>query len=185
MRTLAAVVATTCVAAGASLTLGQEAQPSPTDDRVTVVQGRVIEGFQVEVTCSETQLRTPIATVTWRLRPGREEADGMRVDVAANKQGFAKGQFVKLFLGPAPRLEPSAGLAREADGTLGKTLSLEVEGGGRELAGDRARVRVRNLEPGVLYFWRPAERAGREWAGARAVRVEAPVCVADIVEEKP
>lgn len=184
MRTLVAMLALVGVV-GRAPVRAQEVRPSPpADDRVVTVDDRVTEGFRVEVGCSETQLRTPIATVTWRPKPGREEVDGLRVDVAANKQGFAKGQFVKLFLGPAPRVEPSTALLREAQDTLGRTLALEVEAGGREDAGDRSQVRVRNLEPGVLYFWRLAARAGREWSGGRPLRVQAPVCVADIVEEK-
>lgn len=172
-------------AALSAAALAQQPQlPVPEEDRVAPTRGRQVAGFEIQVGCSETELRTPIATLTWKPRPGREAAGALRVDVAAGKQGFEKGQFVKLFLGPAPRVEPTAGLQRETQGTLGRTLALEVDAAGREEVGGQSRLRVRNMEPGVLYFWRMAERTGREWAGGRTVRVEAPVCVADLVEEK-
>ncbi len=171
----------------------QEASPSPViAERVASPAEVAAAGFRVEVGCSPTQLRTPIATVIWTPkppRPGREQAeDGFRVDVAASKQGFARGHFVKLIVeGPAPRVEPSAGLAREANNTLGRTLDLKIDTAGREGApapGGAARIKVSNLEPGVVYFWRPASAVGRELAVGKPIRVQAPVCVADIVEEQ-
>lgn len=152
-----------------------------------------------EVYCSETELRTALARLSWRVVPGSEaEAPAersattpRRIDATVFKDGFEKDLYVSL---PVSQEEsegatPSATAARQGQGELRAFQIRLADVDPPESAPAFARgeeesaVVIENLEPGMSYTWRLVmERAG---AASPTVTCQAPVCPADMVREGP
>ena len=116
--------------------------------------------LRIELGCSEIERRMPVATVTWRPDAARQ------LDVTPFKDGYERGWYASISIAgeitfaPARArmgVEPGRPFAFEARPRVDRERGVAV-------------VDVRNLEPGVIYFW----RAGRE-----IVETEAPVCPFD------
>jgi hypothetical protein len=154
------------------------------DDRVFGVDELLAPGLEVTAGCSETELRTPIVTVAWRSDKQLDLTD--RVDFAVGKQGFTKGFYDKVSFGPSPKIQKSFGLQKfEFDHEAGPALNLKIEKVQPLDERGRAGLRVQNLEPGLTYFVRVAHKSTSGWVASKTLRVEVPVCVADIVGEEP
>lgn len=154
------------------------------EDKIVEVSDAVAPELDVQVGCSEAELRTPMVTIAWKAdkEPGPDD----RVDVGGGKRGLDNGQFVSLTMGAGARISHSKGLAR-VENSLGHTMALEVEKVAHDPREKRALVAIKKLEPGVLYQVRVAHKTDRGWAATKPVRITVPPCVADIVgeEDKP
>lgn len=159
----------------------KQANPPDTSDRIERIDDRIAPQLKVEPGCSETELRMPVATVTWRSANAPDVRH--RIDIAAQKQGFAKGQFIKVNLGPRPAVEKGVGLS-SAEKSLGRTLDIRVDRSEYDERRGVARVDFERLEPGVVYFFRVARKSNTGWDSSRTQRLEVPPCVADIVEDR-
>lgn len=178
----ASAVALGCASqAGRSPGSAADAAPPPEEAVAVRIVEDLAPDLRVEVGCSETELRTSVATVTWR---ATKDPDASHVvDVGVNKGGFTRGHSTRITLGPEPRLERVA-RTEAAEKTLGRALAFRLQGAKLDRARNVFQVRVAQLEPGVVYFWRVAQRQGATLAASKTVRVEVPPCVADIVEER-
>jgi hypothetical protein len=157
-------------------------------DVVNVIPQRrddVAPGFTVEVACSETDLRKPVAIIRWNASSSFR-ADDQRLDVTVFKDGFERGEFATIDPqgGRARMARPSTeGLLESGGARMIRPLDLTVAPrSSREAApddGGMTVIEVQNLEPGVLYQWRMVGRAEAGFGATETVAVEAPVCVAD------
>jgi hypothetical protein len=128
----------------------------------------------IEMACSETKLRTPIAMI--RMRPSRAVLDSTVLEVAVAKDGFVTGRFASLHLTPRTRrvaISVSPEIRRQAPTAFAfETMQVDTKG-------DSAIVVIEKLEPGVNYFWRVVEPGARTVAVSRPVRAQALTCTAD------
>lgn len=138
-----------------------------------------VPDFEVEVGCSLDHLHSPSADVRW-------VADGtplenLRIDVAVTEQGFAAGRYAGIFL--------ATGAARFVPNTDFSPTSLDLAVDppvAQRPAFERTgpllvAVRVNNLAPGVLYFWRVVRAEG---GVTTTLRTETSSCPADVEEEE-
>jgi len=140
----------------------------------------VPRGLQVEVSCSPTKIRTPIARISWE---GSEETlQGQRLDVTVYKDGFSRGVYASLSsVRPSerfviPRAEKA--LAYRPPG-----LDLVVSNVETSRQTRRPAVVVEGLQPGLNYFWRIVAETKGLSVSSEVVRQQAPVCPADLREE--
>jgi hypothetical protein len=136
----------------------------------------------VRTGCSVTKLRTGYAVVTWG--GGRTIESTLRLDVAADKRGFERGEFVSASpLSPGGRFTAAratlahAPVARPLDIVIAGQEDTRIAAATQPLS--RAVV-IERLEPGVNYFIRIAAREGTGWVPGPTLRVEAPTCPADM-----
>lgn len=135
--------------------------------------------LRVAVACSRTKLRTGVAIISGE-PVAAVGAPDLRLDVAVDKEGFARGAYATLLpLSGGRAFRPNASAAE----LYARALDLRVadEGAVPAPKPDGAVV-IERLEPGLNYFWRVARRTDRGWIAGEIVRVEAPTCVADMQE---
>lgn len=132
--------------------------------------------------CSETKLRTGVASLTWRTN--KDLFEKQRVDMTAYKRGFEKGLYTTMWpLKKGGRFQES-GSSKLPDRASSQSLFLEVI----EMNFDRERgttsMKVEGLEAGLNYFWRVLTLYDGKWVPSDIVSCEAPVCPADIEENQ-
>ena len=134
----------------------------------------------VETDCSETELRTPVATLRIRQRsvPATE-----RVDVATTEAGLKEvgGIFASIPVGEARRLLSLSAVGPTRQQPTAVPLELEVES--RDTTADRREVviEVGDLRPGINYYWQLKTRPrGGLWTSlGPIVQTRTPICSAD------
>ncbi len=159
--------------------------------------------LEIEVFCSETQLRMSNARLTWRA-PAAALGAGVaslsaatqQLEATVFKNGFERGLFVALPIGAAAPERPVAAVVQ---GTAAQQQQqpprrafqirlIEVTAARTAAAApDTSEMDavVENLEPGVNYTWRMAVTAAGGRIASRPVTVRALVCPADLVEPPP
>ena len=170
------------IGCNSNLEISPQEEESLSAQPIQVKEEETYEDFRVETFCSLTKMRTGVARLTWISKPNLIERQ--RIDVTVFKQGFEKGFFS--FISPT---EPKKGfqlpdLREPLDDSFGPILELNFG----ELLVDEERneysVNVEGLEPGLNYLWRILTIEDEGQTSTRIVKVEAPVCVADMEEEK-
>jgi hypothetical protein len=150
--------------------------PTPTPPKIrirpTYTPSTRNQPLLVDVFCSPTQFHTSIARVSWQA--SQAEAEGQELQITTYKNGFEKGVFGSLAPLRDKRLRLS-GMAREKQATTGGLQRLQ--GGLYNYDLKNVNIEISNLEPGLLYFVR-LQSAGKTVGSV--MRVEAPICVADI-----
>lgn len=181
----------------------------PTRDAPVVTRSEASEGDRTgtgvelvcEVFCSETELRTAIARLRWKLVPGpaldtgeaaRLSSTGQQLQTTVFHRGFEKDLYVTLPLsreGQAAEAAPAT--ARQGKGTM-RAYQLRLrevrlpDSAERFAAGEQEAVaEVENLEPGMRYTWRLVPEGADERSASPTVSCLAPVCPADMVQEGP
>lgn len=143
-----------------------------------------------EVYCSETELRTALARLSWRVVPGgaadaAEASAAERLDATVFPDGFAKGLYVSLPISATGEAvaQPADAVVRQGRARL-RAFQIRIaeveEPRSREDAPGEAlehAVVVEDLEPGMTYTWRLVLAGG----AAPTVTCAAPVCPADMV----
>jgi hypothetical protein len=138
--------------------------------------------LNVETFCSLTKIRTGVARLSWEVKPA--VVGKQRIDVTVFKQGFEKGLY-----GTISPIEPDVELLapelKEPDlNALVPVLSLTPV----EMTYDEERaeisVDVEGLEPGLIYSWRVVTLTDEGWVPGNIASVEAPVCVADMMDSR-
>jgi hypothetical protein len=174
---------TSTTAGSAAAETVRSAQPDTiTVSRMSAVALDQFPALDVRTGCSETKLRTGYAVVSWG---GPLTVDSpLRIDVAADKRGFERGEFVT-----AAPAASGASFTPASARLLGKPVSrpLDITIATAEdariakatLQQNRAVV-IERLEPGVNYFIRVAARSGDHWVPGPTLQVEAPTCTADM-----
>lgn len=149
----------------------------------------VAPGLEVEVGCSKTERRTPIAVVSWRGNSLR--AAGQRLDVTVYKDGFEEGEYatVPVTLGGRFEYRSETGLRSTRSANRAFDLIAVPQTSDRDILRsggpfDGVSVEVRKLEPGVTYWWRVAGRSAEGWSPSSVTQVDAPVCTADLIRER-
>lgn len=182
----------------------------PTDRAPVVVEAAAEEAAETgmtlvcEVYCSDTELRSAVARLRWKLVPGPalEEAGAaglaaapQRLETTVFKDGFAKDLYVSLplFQEGEQALVPSSDvMARRQDTMRAFQLRLGEVGGTATPQGftsgeaEMSAV-VENLEPGMTYTWRLVMDTAADGMASPTVTCQAPVCPADMMrgEEGP
>jgi hypothetical protein len=142
------------------------------------VSQTMVSDFQVEVFCSEVQLRTGLAAISWETAEG--EFINERLDVTIFKDGFEKGIFTSV--SPSrreKRFTPPEGV-KLPDRPDMTSLLLATRQFQQDEETGRSQVLVERLEPGVIYFWRISTQTGNGWVTSAEEQVLAPVCPADL-----
>jgi hypothetical protein len=166
-------------------------------------------GLTCETYCSRTKLRTVNAQIRW-IDPNvtlgeRADATGgpieQQLQTTVFRDGFTDGRFATF-----PSIEPSGAspqIPPARDGqqqppTQLRPFDLRIVGVTRPKAtGEAARdllrlspeqrassVIVEGLEPGLTYRWRIRYRSNSDWQTSEAVICRAPICPADMREER-
>lgn len=143
----------------------------------------IVPALTAEASCDDAEApRVPLGRIQWKTNAGQFATQ--RIDIAATKDGFERGHFIAiagLKLQAAPKMMRAPGLP--ADPTpLERTLS--VRPAAPRLVADRVALDVHQLEPGILYSLRVVTRTPRGLVPGPIVRVQAPVCPVDYVEER-
>ncbi|MBI4545427.1 MAG: hypothetical protein HY703_09540 [Gemmatimonadetes bacterium] len=133
--------------------------------------------LQVEVGCSRAEPGTGMATLSWPA--DRELIARQRVDVTVFKRGFERGLFASLSPSPAGQRFQMAPDFQAAGQPASSALELRAEPMELSARGDRVALRVKGLEPGLLYFWRLVTRSDGTWRPGETVRTEAATCPVD------
>ncbi len=151
---------------------------TPPPNRPSPQDSTLVRDLEIQVGCSETRARVTVARVTWHSPPALHVRQ--RVDATVGADGFASGHYRSvLVLADARRFLPPDADVREQG--PGRSLdSLVVARVVRSPDADSVVVDVEGLEPRVNYYWRVATSVEDEWVVGQAVRVQAPICVADI-----
>lgn len=136
---------------------------------------------RVEVSCSETIPSTAVVTLTWRFHA--QLHDRYRIDLTVYKNGFNQDRYASLWplkSGQQPRaLAVSKLRKRPVDPALLprlKSLSRDPRQGSTT-------VRLEGLAGGLLYKFRLVTLKGQGWVPGPAVRVEAPICITEQLNE--
>lgn len=137
--------------------------------------------LNVEVFCSPTKIRTSVARLTW-VNP--DSAQQQRIDVAVYKQGFEEGFFGTLspikpqgkFLAPELK-EPELN-------ALAPVLDLAIVEATYDEERAEMSLDIEGLEPGLIYHWRVVTLTDEGWVSGNIASVEAPVCVADMLDSE-
>lgn len=162
--------------------------------------------MRCETYCSRTKLRTANAQISWvdpSVTVGRERAAGagpveQQLETTVFRNGFAEGLSASF-----PTLEPSPDIRPEAapairQRNLPALERLRIVGATRpraagEAANDimrlspeqrAASVIVEGLEAGLTYRWRIRFRTNGDWQTSEPVVCAAPICPADMREER-
>jgi hypothetical protein len=155
------------------------ATPAPPRDSVVrpeilSIDSATASAPMVEMTCSETKLRTPVAVIRFTAR--KVALDSARLDVAIQKNGFATNRFATLSLRPRNKISSLQVNPRLRDLA---PAAFNFESVSVTNKADTVQVRVERLEPGVNYFWRVVENDGRNYLLSRPTRAQAVACPAD------
>jgi hypothetical protein len=138
-------------------------------------------GLQVDVTCSLTKLRTPVARVSWRTTKAALASE--RLEVTVYKDGFKSGAFATL---SPVRVEQKFDLTRleKIIGPRPPGMNLVVTSIQSPPQKDAPPVvEVEGLEPGLNYFWRVLRGAPGAEQPSEVVRSRARACPADMPKE--
>ncbi|MBI4546083.1 MAG: hypothetical protein HY703_12865 [Gemmatimonadetes bacterium] len=135
--------------------------------------------FRVEVGCSESELRTGVAALSWQA--DRKLLERQAVEVTVYKGGFEKGLSAVLSaVAPDRKFETSPGF--KASGQQARrAFELAVDKVDFREKERLVSVQVKGLEPGLGYFWRVLSSTDKGWQPGETVQTEAPTCVADII----
>jgi hypothetical protein len=157
--------------------------------------------LRCEMICNPAKLRTGVAIISWQ--DSRLKATSLsqaHIDVTVFKDGFDKNVFVS-FLGAKPGQKttmseetskgmPSGLRLRALDLIFLSAIQPELKGdqvvqrAASQLENGETGALVENVEPGVNYFWRLRFSAEGKSRVSETTQCEAPVCPADMVEEK-
>ena len=175
----------------------QPAPPPPNPDTVILERTDALSRppMEVEVGCSETELRMPVAIVKWRRSSAAlsTPSQGQRLDVTVYSEGFEHGWYASARMDQGGQFQMQPELraltqVQDADATQQRTVrafDITLQRNTAALTPEGMNVmEVRNLEPGVIYQWRMLDRLTAGWVPSQTVTVEAPVCVADMVKER-
>lgn len=135
-----------------------------------------------EVFCSQFKLRTGNARISWET-PKALEAH-KRLDFTVHKNGFKTGAFASFpTLREKQEMTPATMAQPEMRGVRAFQLGL-TEVKLAKQRGARASVVVEGLEPGLNYRWRVLTRTNDGWVPSETLVCAAPVCPADMIQEK-
>jgi hypothetical protein len=127
-----------------------------------------------KMSCSDTELRTSIAELTWQADTLPTDLSQQALEVTVFKDGFQRG--IKARLTPVQNGQQFTlftPLNQSAPG-LERLVLADVQ----TLPGGRVQVRVKGPEAGLNYFWR-LQTADGSTTLSKTVRCQAPVCPAD------
>jgi hypothetical protein len=147
--------------------------------------------MRTKLTCEayclpDTAPRSSVMRVTW-LDDARGRPGDSRIDVTVYKTGFDEGAYASFCDAPGQQQaaatppEPSIHLA-----TIEGERSMqfrEIERRKARRPGEPNVLVVRDLEPGVVYFWRAAQLTGNGWLASDVTSCLAAVCPVDYVDE--
>ena len=140
-----------------------------------------IGDFHAEASCSDTKLRTVVATLTWRA--DKSLFDNQRLDVTFYKKGFEKSLYTSLWPLKKDQKFQTSGLVKLPERADNEALYLDVKGLAIDRQTSSISVELEGLESGRTYFWRVCTLNRNGWVPGGVVPVEAPVCPADMIEE--
>jgi hypothetical protein len=189
---LAAFAAMVCTLTGTNAhdTPDRPGGPPPRDDPCA---GKidVVAPMRTKLTCEayclpDTAPRSSVMHVTW-LDDARGRPGDSRIDVTVYKSGFDEGAYASFCDAPgqpqavATPPKPSIHLA-----AIEGERSMQFQGIEHREArrtGESNVLVVRDLEPGVAYFWRAAQLTGKGWLASDVASCPAAVCPVDYVDE--
>lgn len=136
--------------------------------------------FTCEVSCSSTELRTPIAELSWQAQAAQVDLTQQVLEVTIFKDGFRRD--IQARLTPIQGTQKFS-LSALAAAQLSQSSLARLEVAGLQVHGDgRVQLRVKGLEPGLNYFWRLQSADGATVLSG-PVRSMAPSCPADEAKE--
>jgi hypothetical protein len=149
--------------------------------------------FECRVYCSDEQLRTPVAELSWRSSEAR--MGETQIEVTVYKDGFKKGLYATLDSSKGSRSFQSqkSRVAQDLIPGLSQLVVVDTSNladpsnpSNLRVRSGMVAVRIEGLEPGLNYTWRVVSKAsGRQVTGVTAT-CQAPVCPADMQpDEKP
>lgn len=154
--------------------------PPLTEPPMTDNDEEVAPDLHADVRCSEPDVRTVIATLSWR--ENQIQAAAQRIDVTVFKEGFDKGLFATAPADKGGKFEFAPAL-RRMEREPGRAFEL-VADPRPDSRKEFIAIDIRNLEPRLLYRWRVASRTDRGWVSSPVVTLESPPCIADEKEAR-
>ncbi len=196
MKPLCLALATLAVAGCAVTDIGDVEPPVPPD--VPPVDGSAcarnidpVGPMRTKITCEaycqpDTAPRSSFMRITWtddaRGRPGDS-----RIDVTVYKTGFDELAYASYCDEPvqkqavADSLQPVIHLPELEDELAFRLAVVERQEARRR--GEANTLVLRDLQPGIAYFWRAAQRTAHGWLTSAATYCMAAVCPVDFVDE--
>ncbi len=172
-----------CLVVGCAKTLPEEPSVDAMELPILSADPDDPTDLRVEAFCSETKVRTVLATLTWRT-DGRS-IDRQRIDITVYRGGFEKGLYTTLWPIKEKQRFKETKLSRLPDRPSNQSLYLdvwEVDDTGKE---DLVSVKTEGLEPSLNYYWRvlTLNQKRKGWIPSKVVYCTAPICPADIKED--
>lgn len=138
--------------------------------------------IRVTAECSTLQPRAVDAVIEWV--EDQPDLKAYRLDVTLFKNGFEQEWYATLWpIREQNRTRPinpeRLGGERAVSGLSLSVVSLS----GTEAGTEPFRLRLTGLDPGKNYYWRILKRDRKGWIAGEVIRVQAPVCPADIIRE--
>jgi hypothetical protein len=186
-----------CIAGASACTPAVPPAPSGQDRTVDTRQDTLVvtvlapttaqfPDLEADVLCSRTRARTGLAVLSWTGESALG-AQPMRLDVAVEKSGFERGEFVSADPAvPGAPFRPATARVLAAAKARAFDIRIAAAEDARFTTATRPPSRsivVEGLEPGVTYSLRLAVRTERGWSPAPTIRVQGPTCPADM--ERP
>jgi hypothetical protein len=153
----------------------------PTDVTASVDTAQ-ISGLSAEVGCASSEARMGYVVLTWN---GRALIGSrlLRIDVALEPDGFARGEFVSVNAGSEPAAF-RATLARPISPVKARAFDIHLAPPDKammvmESAIPARTIRIEHLEPGDYYYARLVTDNGPALAATKLIEFRGPICIAD------
>lgn len=139
---------------------------------------------KITAVCSETKPRTVDVFVEWQ---GQLKSTGnLRLDATFYKNGFSTNRFSVLY--PLERSKKlriiDESMRRQPEMVSGLELTSVAFSRGDTENEINATLQLEGADPGKVYLWRLLEQREKDWISSEVIRVEAPTCPVDFIDEQ-
>jgi hypothetical protein len=156
--------------------------PTPTADMEEIpMSDTLLRDISTGSYCHETKIRTPVATLSWRL--GESPVERIRLDVTSyGWMGFERGGYVSLDLARNVREFRDPHERKEGEKLSDALLDLTLAS--MDLTESGGRITVEKLHPGIHYSWRIVANNSDGQVSSPRVDIDGLTCVADFKNEE-
>lgn len=138
---------------------------------------------EISVECSQTTAGAIEVTIDWL--ENQKSLENFRLDVSVFKNGFEQnlyGTIWPIHEGSKSRMVDPGKFRGQAALTALDLKMLNISR--KQEKSNNLSVTLTGLEPGINYYWRVLKRDRRGWIGSEVIRIKAPVCPVDYIDNK-
>jgi hypothetical protein len=143
---------------------------------------KIIDSIDIEVYCSDQKPRTVVSTLKWSA--DSEKMESLRIDVTVFYRGFEKNLFHVMWPIQKGQRFQSSPLSDQPIRPNETSLNLMVNKISIDSVRNIISSEFEGFESGLIYYFRFCLLSKNEWIPGENIRIEAPICPVDFIEEE-